>query len=155
MTISIRPATLRDMTYIAAHMRAADRREITAVYPATDTEIGRAMHQMSEYAWTAWIDDAPVAAFGMTRDLPGLGTGWAYGTDRLRRTVPAITRFIRTRMPEMIEIGIRRVEVRTAIDHDISHRWLEALGFQREGIARHYGADGLHYAIYAFTEEDA
>jgi hypothetical protein len=60
-TVRILPATLRDMTYIAANMRQQDWREITAVYPATATEIGASLFYSSEgLRWTAWIGDTPV-----------------------------------------------------------------------------------------------
>ncbi|MGH6883264.1 MAG: hypothetical protein ACREFM_20245, partial [Hypericibacter sp.] len=42
-------------------------------------------------------------------------------------------------------------EVRSAIDHDLSHRWLEHLGFRCEGIARDYGSEGLDFVTYAAT----
>ncbi|CAM5776291.1 hypothetical protein LMIY3S_05454 [Labrys miyagiensis] len=47
MSITIRPATLRDMTFVAAGMRAADWREIQAVFPASSTEIGAALYETS------------------------------------------------------------------------------------------------------------
>lgn len=154
--VRILPATLRDMTYIAANMRQQDWREITAVYPATATEIGAALFYSSDgLRWTAWLGDAPVCAFGVSRMLPGLGSGWAYGTLRMRRAVPAVSRFIRRHAaPLLIRDGFRRVEVRTAIDHDLSHRWLESLGFVREGIAGDYGADGLDFVTYAARKRD-
>ncbi|MGO4339865.1 hypothetical protein AB4037_33770 [Labrys sp. KB_33_2] len=153
MPVAIRPATLRDMTFIAATMRDQDRREIRAVIEESDTAIGTMLfHSSTDLAWTAWIDGDPVAAFGVTRLFPGLGSGWAYGTRRMRRAVPAVTRFARSSVrPLLIAEGFRRIEVRTAIDHDLSHRWLEGLGFRREGIALDYGRGGLDFVTYAAT----
>ncbi len=153
MSVTIHPATLRDMTYIAVNMREADRREIHAVFPGTDTAIGSALHEASPgLAWTAWHGGRPVCAFGIARLFPGLGSGWAYGTRAMPSTMKPVTRFcLRKAAPKLLREGFRRVEVRSAIDHDLSHRWLEHLGFQREGIARDYGSEGLDFVTYAAT----
>lgn len=152
MPITIRPANLRDMTFVAANMRAADWREIHAVVPATATEIGAYLYQASpDLCWIAYRDDDPVCAFGIAKLYAGLGSGWAYMTRKGPSTMRAVTRFaLRKVRPQLIRDGFRRIEVRTAIDHDLSHAWLERLGFEREGIAREYG-DGLDYATYAAT----
>lgn len=152
--ISIRVATLRDMTWIAANMRDQDRREIRAVIDESDTVIGAMLYGSSQgLAWCAWIDDTPVCAFGVTRLFHGLGSAWAYLSPQGVRTIPAVTRFaMKTVRPLLIAEGFRRIEVRTAIDHDISHRWLERLGFTKEGIAVDYGRDGLDFATYAATK---
>ncbi|WP_448950607.1 hypothetical protein [Labrys neptuniae] len=155
MPVTIRPATLRDMTFIAATMRDQDRREIRAVIEESDTVIGTMLFNASpDLAWTAWIEDDAVAAFGISRLFAGLGSGWAYGTRRMRRAIPALTRFARRSVrPLLLAEGFRRIEVRTAIDHDLSHRWLEALGFTREGVAVAYGSGGLDFATYAATRQ--
>ena len=152
--ISIRPATLRDMTFVSANMRDQDRREITAVIEESDTAIGYMLFASSPgLAWCGWLDDQPVAAFGISRLYAGLGGGWAYMAPRGVRLVPAITRFaLRQVKRQVLAEGFRRIEVRTAIDHDISHRWLERMGFAREGIAVDYGAGGLDFATYAVTK---
>lgn len=153
--ITIHPATLRDMTYIAGNMRAADRREIHAVIQESDTVIGAMLFAGSpDLAWTAWDNDGPVCAFGIAAMFKGTGSGWAYGTRRMRTAMPTITKFLRRVVkPLLIEQGFRRVEVRTAIDHDLSHAWLSMLGFRLEGIARDYG-DGLDFCTYAATRSD-
>lgn len=152
--ISIRPATLRDMTFVSANMRDQDRREIKAVIEESDTAIGYMLFALSPgLAWCGFLDDQPVAAFGVSRLYAGLGGGWAYMSPRGVRLVPAITRFaLRQVKRQLIAEGFRRIEVRTAIDHDISHRWLERMGFAKEGIAVDYGTDGLDFVTYAATK---
>ena len=151
--ISIRPATVRDMTFVASNMRDQDRREITAVIEESDTVIGYMLFASSPgLAWCGWLDGQPVAAFGVSRLYAGLGGGWAYMTPRGVRLVPAITRFaLRHVKRQLIAEGFRRIEVRTAIDHDISHKWLARLGFHLEGTAYDYGAGGLDFLTFAAT----
>lgn len=151
--ITIRPATLRDMTFIAANMREADRREIGAVIQAPDMHIGYMLFAGSSgLSYCAWLDDEPVCAFGVSRLYDGLGSGWAYGTRHMRKVMRAVTRFaLREIRPKLMREGFRRIEVRTAVDHDISHAWLESLGFVREGIAKDYGTGGLDFVTYAAT----
>lgn len=142
------------MTFIAASMRDQDWSEIQAVIPATRTEIGAILFAWSPgLAWTAWIDDAPVAAFGVSASFHGLGSGWAYGTKHMPKVMKAATLFaLRTVKPMLIAQGFRRIEVRSAEDHDLSHAWLERLGFEREGIAKNYGSDGRSFVTYAATK---
>jgi hypothetical protein len=154
MPVAILPATLRDMTYIAVNMRVEDRREIRAVFAGTDTQIGAALFEASlGLAWTAWREGSPVCAFGIARLFPGLGSGWAYGTCSMPAAMETVTRFcLRKARPLLLREGFRRIEVRSAIDHDLSHRWLERLGFVPEGVARHYGSDGLDFVTFAATK---
>lgn len=144
---------MRDMTFIAASMRDQDWSEIQAVIPATRTEIGAMLFAWSPgLAWCAWLDDAPVVAFGVSASFNGLGSGWAYGTKRMPKVMKAATLFaLRTVKPMLIAQGFRRVEVRTSVDHDLSHKWLERLGFTREGIAVDYGMGGRDFVTYAAT----
>lgn len=151
------------MCYVAANMREADRREITAVADLPSlTAAGAAMFQMSpRWRFVAHedVDDGtqPIAAFGVATDdiAPHLGVGWAYGTRRIIRAVPEIARFALDALrPALIRAGLRRVEVRTIISHDISHRWLEGMGARREGEARSYGRDGSDFAVYAWTGDE-
>lgn len=154
--ISIGPATVRDATWVAAHMRAADYHEIDAVVPL-DQPVAVACWLLAAsqgMAWCASIDGQPVTIFGCTTSpiTPHLASGWAYGTRDLKRTIPEVTRFaLGVVRPELLSRGITRLEVRTYIDHDLSHRWLEGMGFEREGISRAYGRRGEDFAVYAAT----
>lgn len=154
--VTIEPACLRDVTWIAANMRAQDRREIAAlVGDASMTDAAGAMLRGSpDHAFVAYLDAEPVAAVGVMRHAAHLGSAWAFGTDRTRRVIPALTRWgIAEWKPRMIADGYRRVEVRTIIDHDLSHRWLEKLGFARECLCRGYGRDGETFAQFAYVRD--
>jgi hypothetical protein len=82
-------------------------------------------------------------------------TAWAFGTGRLKRAVPSITRFCREEWPkQLIPIGVTRVEIRSLADHDLAHRWLQAIGCRREALMTNYGVHGEDFELWAFIDED-
>lgn len=156
MTVTISPANLRDMTYIAANMREADRREIGAVIDEPATVIACMMFEASQgFRWCAYLDGQPVCAFGVAQLFVGLGSGWAFGTKDMPHVMRAVTVFCRRSASRRAAVEFRRIEVRTAVDHPDSHRWLGSLGFVREGVAVDYGAGGRDFATYAATHKSA
>lgn len=157
MTISIIPACVRDVTWIAANMREQDRREIRALIgdEASLSQAAGAMLQGSpDHAFVATLRGEPVAAVGVMRHAAHLGSAWAFGTDKTKRVIPALTRWgVEHWKPRMLDEGFSRVEVRTIIDHDLSHQWLERLGFKRECIVRGYGLRGEAFVQFSFVRE--
>lgn len=153
--ISIRPATVLDACFVAANMREQDRFEIDAV-TQFDNPAAIACGLLGASpgaAFAAYVNDQPVCIFGVARasHVPHLCSGWAYGTNRMKRAVPAITKFcVETLMPDMIAQGVRRCEVRTYVGHDLSHGWLRRMGGRMEGISRGYGRNGEDFAVYAW-----
>jgi hypothetical protein len=151
--ITIRGADLSSAAYIAANIRAQDKREIRAVYQYRDNlELAAYCLTASPHvAYIAELRGEPVAVYGMTQPMPHIAVGWAYGTDKFRRVAPALTRHILTvGIPSMFARGVHRIEVRSIVDHDISHRWLaNGLGGAFEGICKGYGRNREDFALYA------
>lgn len=151
--ISIERACSRDVTYVAAHMRDADRREI---YCQRADENAHAMAVTMVYTspvhcYVAFEDGSPVAAFGAGELHPNMWTAWAFGTRRIRRAIPAVSRHIRDHMiPAILKAGAHRCEVRSIVDHDIAHRWLEGLGAVREAGLPGYGRNGEDFILFAW-----
>lgn len=154
VTVTIHPANLRDATWITANMREADRRELVALLGSFETAplAATILQASGDEAYVAYLSGQPTVLMGLTPMFPGVMSGWAWGTRRMWRCVPEMTRFCRARWAEHMADGVRRIEVRTAVDHDLSHRWLRKLGAKPEGILTEYG-DGLDFAIYALTRD--
>ena len=155
--IDIRPATMRDVSFLAANMREQDWREVHASAPTDDkAEAGILCHMASRFAWTVWIKGDPVCAFGFAQmGLPWLWSAWAFGTDRIKRAIPAVTRFGRETASRMLlDAGARRCEIRSIADHDLAHRWLQGLGAHRECELPEYGRNGETFVLYSWTIED-
>lgn len=133
-------------------MREADRSELVALLgPFESAPLATTILAASgDEAFVAYLDDQPTVLMGLTPVFPGVMSGWAWGTRRMWRCVPEMTRFCCARWRDHMAAGVRRIEVRTAIDHDLSHRWLRKLGAKPEGILTDYG-DGLDFVIYALT----
>lgn len=157
--IEIRPATLRDLSYVTAHLRAADAREIYCQLPegAASLDVAALSLAGTEHAWCVWWRGTPIAGFGATpSSLCGtVWSAWAFGTRRFTRAAPAIGRFVGASLaPVLIAKGARRVEARSIADHDAAHRWLERLGARRETELREWGRGGETFVLWAWTASD-
>ncbi|WP_422377454.1 hypothetical protein [Roseibium sp.] len=140
-------------------MRQQDYEEISCLWAVWDTRalgvcaIETAVPGM---VWSVWYDGQPAAAFGFSQASafdPQHWQAWAFGTERFKRCVPVITRHILSLRPQ-IERDCRRLQVITMRGHDIAHRWIEALGAEREGRLKSYGRGGEDFLIYAWTGSD-
>ena len=157
--VEIRRAALRDVCFVAAHMRAEDRREALCQFtPDTSMlELAASSHGGSGLVYCAWYRGSPVAAFGAApaSHAGTVWSAWLFGTRRLARAVPEIGRFGReTLSARLIEKGVRRVEVRSIEGHDIAHAWLARLGARREARMHDYGRDGETFTLWSWTLKD-
>lgn len=158
-TVEIRPAVFRDVCFVTAHLREEDRREIYCQLPegASSVEVAALSCANSDHAWCAWYRGSPVAAFGFS---PATAAGtvqsaWAFGTRRMKRTVPAITHHVIANVvPTLLCEGVRRIEARSIADHDLAHRWLAGLGARREAELPQWGRDGEAFVLWSWTEKE-
>lgn len=161
MKVTIHPGTVRDITFVAVNMREQDREEVFATALLRDaTEAGYFSYHGSgpEWCWTAWLGDEVAGAFGISYGSPlqpHIRSAWAFGTDKFKRVVPSITRFIKHNWPyRLIDAGVTRVEVRSLATHDIAHSWLASIGARRECVMTSYGLDGQDFELWAFLKKD-
>ena len=157
--VEIKPAALRDVCFVAAHMREADRREaLCQVAPGTSMlEIAAASHGGSGLVYCAWYRGSPVAAFGAApaSHAGTVWSAWLFGTKKLARAIPEIGRFgLGTLSIRLIEEGVRRLEVRSIDGHDIAHAWLARLGARREARMHDYGRGGEAFTLWSWTLKD-
>lgn len=159
--VDIRPGTPRDLCFIAANLRDEDRREIFAsavLASATEAAMLSWYSSGPDWSWTAWLDDQPQAAFGISFISPlqpHMRSAWAWGTDSFKRCAPAITRFCKQEWPHrLIPEGVTRVEIRSLKGHDIAHRWLAALPARYEADLINFGVNGETFQQWAFLKED-
>ena len=146
---------MRDITYIGANLREQDRLELKASCALDSYSLMAALAFSASpgWAWTYW-ENQPVAAFGVSPGYyatPHIWTGWAFGTDRFRRAVPEMTRFMLGKQEQIRQAGCRRLEVRSLAGHDIADKWLSSMGAKQEGVLRKWGAGGEDFNLWAWT----
>lgn len=153
MRVEIRPATLRDVSYVIAHMRQVDADEIWCQLPEDQYPAAFAHHIVtSGISYTAWIGKHCVAAFG-TQPLNVVShLAWAFGTDRMQRAVPAITDFLAERhIPELIRDGVLMMEARSHSEHEQAHRWLLSTGAKVVGDDFPFGRGEEAFRLFRWT----
>jgi hypothetical protein len=155
--ISIRPASLRDLSWVAAFMRAADRREVFALSPDDNPlALAARIDAMPGEKLAACLDGTPVAAFGAARSGPGVVEVWMFATPDWPRVAPAVTRAILRRLvPALVASGIHRAQCLSIEGHGDAHRWLERMGAVREGVHPGRGRGGETFITYAWRRGDA
>lgn len=158
MSVEIRPLTPMAATYIAAYIRDTDRRELEAYQPGGSVaELAAVLSVSPGWKFYAAADDVPVFAFGVVTHpwSPHTGSAWGFGTDKTRKVIPKITDFVREALiPELVDKGIRRVEVRALETHTSSFNWLaKRLGALPECDLRQAGANGETFVQLAWISD--
>lgn len=147
------PATLRDLSYVAAHMREADRAEVEAQLDEWNAAHVAAM-SLRDYAYVVELAGNPEAAFGCGQVRRGYWIAWSWGTDRLAKCLPAMIGFITECLqPAVYEAGALRVEARALASHRQARRFLERIGGTYRCELPAYGKNGETFVLYDWTRE--
>ncbi|MER8610731.1 hypothetical protein [Mesorhizobium sp. M0435] len=151
MTIRIIPATLRDLSYIAANLRPEDRAEIDCQFDEWSPAL-LALTALQGFAYVAELDGNPEAGFGAAEQRSGLWIAWSWGTRRMRRCVPGITEFFHAVLgPQVAAHGAWRVEARALAANELALRWLARLGATQRCRLPGYGRNGEDFLLYDWT----
>jgi hypothetical protein len=153
MFTSVVDATLRDLSYIAAHMRAADRAEVEAQIDEWSAVTVAAL-SLRDFAYVVELNGNPEAAFGCGQVRKGYWIAWSWMTDRGLRCVPTMIRFITEQLqPAVYEAGALRVEARALASHRQARRFLERIGGTFRCMLPAYGKNGEAFVLYDWTRE--
>ncbi|PAP92658.1 hypothetical protein [Mesorhizobium wenxiniae] len=153
MTLRIIPATLRDLSYIAANLRPEDRAEIDCQLDAWSPAL-LALTALQGFAYVAELDGNPEAGFGAAEQRGGLWIAWSWGTHRMKRCVPGITEFFHAVLgPKVAARGAWRVEARALAANELALRWLIRLGATQRCRLPGYGRNGEDFLLYDWTRE--
>jgi len=147
-------ANLRDLSYIAANLRPADKAEIDCQHPGW-TPAALALASLNGPAFVVELSGNPEAAFGAVEQRQGLWIVWAWGTRRMGRCVPAIKRFGRgVLLPELIARGACRGEARALATHGSAHTLLRHLGATQRCELPCFGIGGETFLLFDWTRND-
>ena len=151
--IEIKPANLRDASWLMANLRQLDREETFCQLPD-----GTPTDKLAEWfitpgdAFIAYYRDEPALLFGTTPISVCAMSIWALGTDRAERTIPAVSRFlIEHAIPWRLDQGFTCMEARSLETHHDAHRWMEGMGGERNGEPYLYGKGGERFVTYRWT----
>ena len=91
-----------------------------------------------------------VLSAGVWQLWPGVGEAWLLPSARLLSRPRGPVRIVRRFLDEIAKReGYTRVQATTHADFDRGERFLEWLGFEREGVLRKFGPDGSDHKIYS------
>lgn len=153
MTVTIKPAVLRDASFITANLREIDRLEAFCQLPDDAGTIQLAAWLLySGDAFVAYLDDEPVFMFGTSPMSSTCYNVWGLGTDRTTRVIPAVTRYLMTtHIEKRIAQGARTMEARSLASHTEAHGWMRGVGATQLGEPFEYGKGGEHFVLFRFT----
>jgi hypothetical protein len=156
--IKIIPATMRDVSWIAAHMTKADHAEIMCQFPPhiPPSGAGAMCFEVTpeEFCWVATLNGEPVAAFGLMNFTYPVWMGWSFGTAKQRRAIPAMTRHFLAQAPRLIDLGCRRIEVRAMRSHEKSSKWIISMGAKHVCEIPDCGQNGETFDLWAWNYTD-
>ena len=101
-------------------------------------------------AYSIIQDGHLILSAGVYRVWDGVGEAWLLPSHRLLKKPAAAVRTVRRFLDDIAEQNnFVRVQATTHRQFERGRRFLEWLGFEREGVLRNYGPDGSDHIIYA------
>ena len=101
-------------------------------------------------AWTAVVEDEPVACGGIVLLWPGVGEAWTFAGAGLDRSGLAFHRAVTAELETICrQHRLHRVQAACHANHKQGRRWLNLLGFREEGLMQFYGPHGHDFIRFA------
>lgn len=109
-------------------------------------------HERGGPAWTLRVGGEIAACYGVLIPWDGLGDVWALVTPVGREHPLMVHRAILRALSCAGPLRLRRLQADVREDFEVGHRWVRALGFQRESRMPAYGPHGeAFYRYVKFT----
>lgn len=97
-------------------------------------------------AWSIFDGAQILGIGGVSQDHAAAGTAWSMLLPVTRGRMVGITRVARAILNAC---PLARVQAHAVVGFDLAHKWLDLLGFQREGLLRKFAPDGGDVLIFA------
>ncbi len=154
--VTLRPLSSGGLMHVALNMRDADAAEIFALRFDDDrARIATEAKAFSRFGALAYDGATPVAAIGAAEVTPGCFEMWLFATDAWPVVARAVARHAFGRLiPALLAAGGRRGQCLSLSTRLDAHRFLERLGFLREGELRARGRNGETFFLYAWRRSD-
>lgn len=155
MSIEIVTADRGHMHFVLDHLRELDARELQA----TGADLLRLPDHIMRYrifVFCAYdFNDGPLSIWGMTRQRRGVGSGFAFGTDRWGKALPVMVRQIRNFvLPYLVTSGFHRVEAAALAHRTDVTRFMALIGAQPEAVLRGWGTGGEDFISYRWLADE-
>lgn len=150
---------LASIEYVCLNLRPVDRDEIFNVRPH-DNPVYLAWEAFGLLAnmgrgRVAWVDGKPAGVIGIIEHRRGVWDIMMFGTEAMPKVALEMMRWARLNIPELIDLDGRRLQCDSRVGHDEAHRFLMALGAEREGPPmRSFGKDGSDYQRFVWIKGD-
>jgi hypothetical protein len=153
--ITIEGADIFKIDYVARHLRDLDRAELEAA----GSEINRLKYTIMRnrvFAFCAKDLSGPIAVWGMLRWRPGVGAGFAFGTDRWGRALLPMVNHIRKFVLPFLRKSrdFHRVEALALAHRQDVARFMELIDARPEGLLRGYGCNGEDFISYRWLADE-
>lgn len=155
--VVIKPANLSMTSWVAAYMRDIDKREI---YPMQTHERSeylayQCVHLAKRWKYNVFIDNVPVATYGILEPRQGLGELFAFGTKRIYGAMRVMTDHIRNEVAKEVfaDQSIHRLECRSSVEHKQAHGWIKSIGMFESRPLDNYGKNGEDYLLFEVTRK--
>lgn len=156
--VSCAPAIIEDdIAHIVRHLRERDRREIFGLRWDDDEDaLVRDIAIFAGPMWRVWrYRSEPVAMNGIIPLRPGVVSAGAFGTDKWRHIVRAMTRWsLEWVIPRLQAANYHRGEAIALASNMDSRHWIELLGGQIEAYLHHYGRNREDYILYTWRLDE-
>jgi hypothetical protein len=140
---------------ILDNLRVDDAEEMEAA--GTDIDrLASTLMRHSQFAFCAWDPElGPISVWGLVLRRPGVGAGYAFGTDDWGRAVLPMVRQIKGFvLPYLVSSGIHRVEAVAMRQRDDVRRFMNLIGAKAEGVLTGYGTCGEDFVSYRWLADE-
>ena len=145
MRLTLEPMKMEDLLHMELRDRDLD------MLTCMDDWVGNIWEMKSKgYAYTIYHEEDVVACVGVTKIVSGMAEIWAITGKLVDKYPKDFHKISLTIIEEAFKIGnLHRLQCTAEVDYERTVKWLERLGFEREGTLRNYTPDGKDMYIYS------
>lgn len=149
----IRPAVLRDASWVMANLRPLDHQEaFCQLEPGFKTAELAAYCVRYNDTHVAYLDDEPVMILGTVPINVTCLSVWALGTKHTWRVAKTVSDWFRdVHLPARVAEGYYSMEARSLLEHRQAHSWIEHTGGTKHGPPFVFGRDGELFQLFRWT----
>lgn len=150
MRLTLEPMKMDDLLQMELRERDID------MLASMDDWLGNIWEMKNRgYGYTIYHEEDVVAVAGVTRIVSGVAEIWTITGKLVEKYPKDFHKMCLRIIEEAFEIGgLHRLQCTAEVDYDRTIKWLERLGFEREGMLRNYTPDKRDMYIYSIVRED-